>query len=397
MRTYRQAALAATLGLAPIAADAAPASMLHSLPRAESSQAAGESSGGMRWLTKWFRDDQPQAPQVVAAPGGGVPAVMAYQPPQAPQAPARPVMPPGPSRAPSIEAWGGFSPHVAVPTTPIASVAPTAAAPVPTPQTSAPQPVDTKALRRRGHELDRAGKLAEAERTYRQAIGADPTSAAAVNDLGLCLARQGKLQPSAAVLRQAIMMRPDKPLYRNNIATVLVELDQADEALVHLKTAYGPATAHYNLGQLLTRGGKTDEAVAQFREAVNLEPTLAPAQEALARLTPEAVEAPTLADEGPQPTLAEPYASLAPSPAPGLPTAAPTPVAAAPYRTTPIAPATPAPATPYQPAQVASAAPTFVTPAPPVAPAPTLATPSTGVPSTGVPSFPRLLPPVMDR
>lgn len=383
MRTYRQAALAATLGLAPIAADAAPASMLHTMPRAESAQAEAPSSGGMRWLTKWFRDEEPQPPAVVTAPGG-VPAAMAYQPAQATGMPRGPV-------APSIEAWGGYSPNVMVPTTPIASVAPTAAAPAPTPPSMSPTPAtmpptpattppatpplptaaqaDAKTLRTRGHDLDRAGKLTEAEQTYRQAIGADPTSAAAVNDLGLCLARQGKLEQSAAVLRQAIMMRPDKPLYRNNIATVLVELDQADEALVHLKTAYGPATAHYNLGQLLSRAGKTGEAVAQLREAVRLEPTLGPAHEALARLTPQPQVAPTLANEGPQPTPAvDPYANVTP----------------APVATPPVAP--------YRPTQVASAAPAFVTPAAPtVAPTPTPAAPA------GVPTFPRLLPPVLDR
>lgn len=380
MRTYRQAALAATLGLAPLVADAAPSSMLQNMPRAEASQPESESTGRMGWLTKWFRDKPAEPGAIVTPPKAGVPAVMAYQPPTAP-----PTAPRG-AAAPSIEAWGGFSPNAMVPTTPIASVAPTAAAKPPTyaPATtplSAAKPAattpladttaDAKSLRRRGHELDRAGSLVEAERVYRQAIGMDPTSAAAVNDLGLCLARQGKLEPSAAVLRQAIMMRPDKPLYRNNIATVLVELDQADEALVHLKTAYGPATAHYNLGQLLARAGENGEAIEQLNEAVRLEPTLTLAQEALANLTAEQPPATAPADAITPPPVAAPAATYADLVAP---TTTPAPIAATPVT---------------RPTQIASAGPNYITPGAPIAPAPAAA--------TGVPTFPRLLPPVLDR
>ena len=50
--------------------------------------------------------------------------------------------------------------------------------------------------------------------------------------LGLCLHRQGKLNESVTVLREAVRLQPDRKLYRNNLATVLVEAGQLDDALV---------------------------------------------------------------------------------------------------------------------------------------------------------------------
>ena len=147
-------------------------------------------------------------------------------------------------------------------------------------------PTDVKALRELGHMEDRLGNLTHAEQHYRQALGANPASAAATNDLGLCLARQGQMEASLATFGQAIQMRPAKSLYRNNIATVHVQLGQTDEALTHLKTVYTPSTATFNLGQLLARAGKTEEAAHQFREALALDPSSTPAREALANIQP---------------------------------------------------------------------------------------------------------------
>lgn len=363
MRIHLTAAIAATMSLAPIGALAAPTSMIHTLP-ATSAQSASTGSGPFSWATKWFREKPADGPaagpiagQAPTATHGLPTDAIAYQPPSSAPLGRQAVAVATPAAATAAHAaaqpaamnnaWHGFSASPA-PRTPISQV--TAGIGGPGGEGATPAD-DARALREQGHANDRAGDLAAAELLYRQAIAADPTSAAAVNDLGLCLARQGKLEPSAAVLHQAIMMRPDKQLYRNNMATVLVELGRTDEALAQLNTVCEPATAHYNVGQLLVRGGKPLEAQTQFEQAIAVDPSLAPAHEALAKLTiPASGAAPAQAIAAQRP---EPLA---------VAQAAPAPVEA----TMPVEPATP-----DEDDQVA--------------------------PLSGPPSFPRLLPPVLSR
>ena len=91
-------------------------------------------------------------------------------------------------------------------------------------------PGHAEVLRAAAYMEDRHGDLPLAENLYGLAVTANPQHAGALNDLGLCLARQGKLEPSLQVLEQAIQLQPAKPLYRNNAATVLVELRQDQRA-----------------------------------------------------------------------------------------------------------------------------------------------------------------------
>ncbi len=331
---------------------AAPISMIQGLPEATSA-APSPKAGQRNWLTKWLIGDAPvqPMPQQVSPQSG--PDAFAYKAPV--EQPA------------SSAVW----PSTPVTTSPIAAVEATVeATQVPSPSVSAAtadaiaaaqaaeavgnadearrlyyeyltaNPTDVKALRELGHMEDRQGNLSHAEQHYRQALGANPASAAATNDLGLCLARQGKLEASVATFGQAIQMRPNKRLYRNNIATVQVQLGQSDEALAQLKAVYDPATATFNLGQLLVKAGKTAEAARRFQEALALEPNLIPAREALAKLqSTNPVEPVRLVETTPVVTPET-------------------------VTTTPVA--EPTPTTPY-------------------------------VASQGVPSFPRLLPPVIDR
>ena len=380
MRNHLTAAIAATMSLAALDAAAAPSSMMHTLPcSTPPAQSAPSEKGPFTWATKWFRDK----PTELAAPPQGPPTgVMAYQPPTNAAPQARPAvavaMPAASNTAPAAppqvamnNAWHGFggmptrTASAPSDTTPIHQAPRTTIAQV-TPSlgdasgAGAPTAADeARSLREQGHAKDRAGDLVAAEQLYRQSLVADPASAASVNDLGLCLARQGKLEPSAAVLRQAVLMRPDKQLYRNNIATVLVEQGKTDEALSHLQTVSSPAAAHYNVGQLLVRGGKTFEAKTQFEKAIQVDPSLGAAHEALAKLdtpTPAA-----LVNQAPkqEPTRPAPIAVAQAAPAfPQLPQQSPS-----------------SDITPLEPSQSSEA----------------------NAALSGPPSFPRLLPPVLSR
>jgi Tfp pilus assembly protein PilF len=131
---------------------------------------------------------------------------------------------------------------------------------------------------------DRLGNMAVAEGLYQQAVVANPQHAGAHNDFGLCLARQGKLQPSIQELERAISLQADKPLYRNNAATVLVELRDDQRALAHLAAVHGPALAHYNMGQLLVQRKRASEAAGYYVRALELDPSMQAAHAALAQM-----------------------------------------------------------------------------------------------------------------
>src|SRR5262249_27694260 len=79
-------------------------------------------------------------------------------------------------------------------------------------------------LRAAGRMEDRAGNLPLAEALYQRAVTTSPQHAGALNDLGVCLARQGKLEQSVQTLEQAAYLQPAEARYRNNAATVLVEM-----------------------------------------------------------------------------------------------------------------------------------------------------------------------------
>jgi Tfp pilus assembly protein PilF len=145
-------------------------------------------------------------------------------------------------------------------------------------------PGQVDVLRAAARMEDRIGQMPVAESLYRQAVTANPQHAGAHNDLGLCLARQGKLEASVTEIEQAVQIQPTKALYRNNAATVLVEMREDQRAIAHLAAVHGAAEANYNFGQLLVQRGRPADATQYFQAAVQQNPQMQHAHEALAKL-----------------------------------------------------------------------------------------------------------------
>ena len=131
------------------------------------------------------------------------------------------------------------------------------------------------------------GKRSKRLDYYVRAVKANPNDASVVNDLGLCYARQGKFRPALEYLGKAVELQPDRELYRNNIATVLVEVGRVDEAVSQIAAVYGEPIAHYNVGVLLKQQGKRQEAANQFARAIAQDPGMDDAREWLDRLNAE--------------------------------------------------------------------------------------------------------------
>ncbi|MEX2310032.1 MAG: tetratricopeptide repeat protein [Pirellulales bacterium] len=233
-------------------------------------------------------------------------------------------------------------------------------------------PGHVEVLRQAARMEDRVGEFPLAESLYRQAVIANPRHAGALNDLGLCLARQGKLEASVQAIEQAINISPEKALYRNNVATVLVEMRQDQRALGHMAAVHGPADANYNLGQLLVERGRPAEATPYFHAAVEQNPQLQSAHVALAKL--QGKDAPDAAAATSQPTA---ESSAPPAATPGV----------VPQQAPPVGPQLNYPATARSPGFGTS---TFV---PPARYVPTRPFPAAGPPPYGAAPT-RYLPPI---
>jgi Tfp pilus assembly protein PilF len=130
------------------------------------------------------------------------------------------------------------------------------------------------------------GDMKGAIHTYREALNWYRDDAVIMNDLGLCHARNGERELAINVLRTAVQISPERPMYRNNLAAVLVEADRPEEALAYLAQAHGDAVAHYNVGYLLHQAGKNELAADYFSRSLEIDPSMQQARAMLGKITP---------------------------------------------------------------------------------------------------------------
>jgi tetratricopeptide (TPR) repeat protein len=165
-----------------------------------------------------------------------------------------------------------------------------------------------------GRLKDRQGQLDEACRMLEQAAQVRPEHAATQNALGLCYAKRRMYEESIAALNRAVQLEPKQPLYRNNVATVLVHIGDIEAAFAHLTAVHGESVAFYNLGYLLTKKGDSRLAAEMFAKSVERNPNFTQARVWLARLN-EQMAAPAAVAAGP--------ATMMPPAGPGAPLLAP--------------------------------------------------------------------------
>jgi Flp pilus assembly protein TadD len=135
---------------------------------------------------------------------------------------------------------------------------------------------------------DREGHLDVAGMLYQRAATTFPNNATVLNDLGLCLARQGQLPGAERALLRAVQLLPAKPLYRNNLAKVQIEMNRLDEAASQLAAVYAPPVVNYNMGVLLYQRGRNAEAERYLNAAIAVDQRMDPARALLAHMHPAA-------------------------------------------------------------------------------------------------------------
>jgi predicted O-linked N-acetylglucosamine transferase (SPINDLY family) len=124
-------------------------------------------------------------------------------------------------------------------------------------------------------EHHRSGRVADAERGYREILRLEPEHADSLNLLGVIALQTGNLEAALTLVQRAVVLRPDAAVCRNNLGQVLERLGREDEAArcyeaaIQLDPAY--AEAHNNLGFLFARRDQLAEAEALYRKAIELD------------------------------------------------------------------------------------------------------------------------------
>jgi tetratricopeptide (TPR) repeat protein len=135
----------------------------------------------------------------------------------------------------------------------------------------------------RAVSLHKCGRVADAERGYRQALRLEPGCVDALNGLGQLMASRGEYNDAIRLYRRLLKLRPES-------AKVWVRLGKAYHVQRQLWEAvdcYEAARQHqpeypgiqYALGLALLQLGKLDEAVAELGVALDRTPNLASAQQ----------------------------------------------------------------------------------------------------------------------
>lgn len=139
-----------------------------------------------------------------------------------------------------------------------------------------------------GRALTSLKKLDEAEKELRAAVAADAHDAQALRALGDCLIAADQSKEAKSTLEQAAKLAPGDPwITRSQVELAL----RGDDDKAALKLAKGLAKAKpkhpmgpFLLGVLYERDGKTDEAIAAYEQALELDERFLDAHKNLAIL-----------------------------------------------------------------------------------------------------------------
>ncbi len=135
---------------------------------------------------------------------------------------------------------------------------------------------DLDAVLKSALDHHQAGRLGEAEQMYRKVLAIDPGHADALQLLGSIAHQAGRDDISADLIGQAIRANGTVPLYHANLGFVLSRLGRFEEALAAYDTAIGLqadyAEAHAGRADALRDLGRFDEAIAAYTTVIGIVP-----------------------------------------------------------------------------------------------------------------------------
>jgi Tfp pilus assembly protein PilF len=140
-----------------------------------------------------------------------------------------------------------------------------------------------------GTRLLMQGQADKAVELFTQSIAAHPT-AEGFTFRGWALSYLGKYEEAIAECQKAIEVDPEFGNPYNDIGVYLMQQGQLEDAIPWLERAklaprYEPRHYPYsNLGTIYERLGRTRQAIAEYKEALRIEPHHEPAKRGIVRL-----------------------------------------------------------------------------------------------------------------
>jgi Flp pilus assembly protein TadD len=124
--------------------------------------------------------------------------------------------------------------------------------------------------------LDESGQWTSGEPHHRQALELAPSDDSLHNNLGYNLLMQKKNDEAAAQFREALRLNPASQIARNNLGSALASGNSV-QAVASFQAASNPATAHSNLAAVLMENGNYAEARRELQIALGYNKTHAAA------------------------------------------------------------------------------------------------------------------------
>ncbi len=127
--------------------------------------------------------------------------------------------------------------------------------------------------------LHQQGRIADAERLYRQILASAPNHFDALHLLGVIRHQQGRVPEALELIERALKRNPDSVRALSNHGLVLYALGRYDEALASFDRALAidpeSLDALGNRAQLLYRSGRHEAAIASFDRMLAIRPDFA--------------------------------------------------------------------------------------------------------------------------
>ena len=127
----------------------------------------------------------------------------------------------------------------------------------------------------------RQGQLESALQHFTVAAQMQPPSSELLSDMGYAHYLANNLSEAEPLLRRAVQLDAGNKAACNNLGLVLGEQGHLDQSLALFRQAGDEASAYANLGYLQSQMGMLDEAEASFHKALDRDPDLKAAAEAL--------------------------------------------------------------------------------------------------------------------
>src|SRR5579862_8418980 len=116
-----------------------------------------------------------------------------------------------------------------------------------------------------------AGRLADAERIYRDVLINDPKNAQSLYLLGMIHVQTNRLVSGFDLIERAVMTRAFDPIMLNTASRLALQLGNRERALEYAVKAAtvkpDSAEAHFNMANALADLSRLDESIAAYQKA----------------------------------------------------------------------------------------------------------------------------------